>query len=261
MRILFAALLLGILVGGTAAHAALSHTALQEVYAEPIANAQLPLDLTFIDESDASLTLEQALDHRPALLVFADYTCTNLCGPILAFAAAALEQSGLRPGLDYRLVIIGIDAKDGPDAARAMKRSRIGVDTRIAAATVALTGASSNIRAIAAATGYHYTYDSEHDQFAHPGVAFIVTAQGRVARVLSGLGLNGGDVWLALVEAGDGRVGTFADRVHLLCYGFDPVRGIYTAAIGRLLTAGGLVTVLLLAGGLGFLAQRNRRHA
>ena len=53
--------------------------------------------------------------------------------------------------------------------------------------------------------------------------------------MLSPLGLDGGDLRLALVDAGEGAVGTFADRFRLLCYGYDPARGIYTARITLLL--------------------------
>jgi len=38
------------------------------------------------------------------------------------------------------------------------------------------------------------------------------------------------DLRLALVEAGHGRVGTFADHLRLLCYGFDPPAGGWAAA-------------------------------
>ena len=60
------------------------------------AHASVPLGLHFLDETGRPRTLAQAIDGRPALLVFADYTCHTLCGPILTFAAAALEQTGLR---------------------------------------------------------------------------------------------------------------------------------------------------------------------
>ena len=49
---------------------------------------------------------------------------------------------------------------------------------------------------------------------------------------------------LALVDAGEGRIGTFIDHIRLLCYGFDPAQGIYTSAIERWLMAGAAATVL-----------------
>jgi protein SCO1/2 len=139
-----------------------------------------------------------------------------------------------------------------------MIKSRIGGDTPVAKAAMALSGKAPDIRAVTTAAGYHYAYDPEHDQFAHPAAAFVVTAKGRISRVLHGLGLAGDDLRLALVEASQGRVGSFADRIHLLCYGFDPTRGVYTALIARWLAFGGVLTVVLLGGGLAYLAFTNR---
>ena len=92
------------------------------------------------------------------------------------------------------------------------------------------------------------TEATEHDQFAHPAAAYVITPAGRIARVLSGLGLDGNDLRLALVDAGEGRIGTFIDHIRLLCYGFDPAQGIYTASIERWLMALAAATVIAFAG-------------
>lgn len=250
----------GLLCMLNTAQAGFSQAELDTVSAAPASNAQLPLSTRFIDESGKALTLGDAIGHRPAVLIFADYTCTNLCGPILAFAAGGLEKTGLTPGRDYRLVVVGLDPKDGVEEAKAMKASSIGDDTSLAAATRFLTGTTDAIRATAAAAAYRYVYDAEHDQFAHPAAAYIVSAQGRITRTLSGLGLTGADLRLALVDASNGRAGTFADHVRLLCYGFDPKLGIYTESITRWLAGGCIATVIALAGSillLGFKTQRS----
>ena len=44
----------------------------------------------------------------------ADFTCKQICGPALQVAAAALSQTGLTPGRDYSLVVVGIDARGQP---------------------------------------------------------------------------------------------------------------------------------------------------
>jgi protein SCO1/2 len=64
---------------------------------------------------------------------------------------------------------------------------------------------------------------------------------------------------LALIEANEGRGGTFADQVRLLCSAFDPAQGIYTVAISRTLAGLGVITTVLLAGGIGWLALADRR--
>jgi protein SCO1/2 len=233
---------------------------LNDVVVEAVPNAAFPLALRFSDEHGVARTLAGAIGGLPAVIVFADYTCTNLCGPILTFAAAGLEKSGLVPGKDYRLVVIGLDPKDTHRQAQSMKASTIGTHSPLADSSIFLSGTEAAVRAAAAAVGYHYVYDSEHDQFAHPAAAFVVTPRGRVARVLSGLGLSGEDLRLALTEAGEGRVGTLLDQIRLRCFGFDPAKGIYTATISRWLMVFAFATLLALAGALAVMALRPLRR-
>jgi protein SCO1 len=250
-----------VLVSGATAFAGFNPADLDGIAAVPAPDAALPLSLSFRDEAGRSVTLADALAGRPAVLIFADYTCRTLCGPILSFAAAGLAQSGLQAGIDYRLVVIGLDPHDGLDAARDMKSARFGDDAAIAQAAVFLTGQNAAIRAATDALGYRYAYDAEHDQFAHPAAAYILDPAGHVRRVLAGLGLSGADLRLALVDAGQGSVGTLADQVRLLCYGYDPVRGLYTERISRVLELACGLTVLSLAGGILLMAAHTRRKA
>ena len=55
-------------------------------------DARVPLDLTVTDESGRARHLREMIT-RPAVLVLADYTCTVLCGPIVAFVGSALARS------------------------------------------------------------------------------------------------------------------------------------------------------------------------
>jgi protein SCO1/2 len=245
--IVLAALLTLLIAGGAGAQAGLAQAVLDDVAAEPRSDAALPLGLRFSDESGQARALGDVLAGKPAILVFADYTCRTLCGPVLTFVAAGLERSGLAAGADYRLVVIGLDPKDDVESARVAKVARIGSGTPLAAATVMLTGEEAAIRAATTALGYRYAYDAAHDQFAHPAAAFAVNGAGRVTRVLSGLALDGADLRMALVEAGEGRVGSLGDRLRLLCYGFDPVRGIYTEKITLWLELAAMFTLLAMA--------------
>ncbi|HZL32026.1 MAG TPA: SCO family protein [Pseudolabrys sp.] len=242
------------------AQAGLSKAQLATVRVDAKPDAQLPLPLAFTDEHGNATTLGKAIDGKPSLVIFADFTCRNICGPVLAFAAGGLEKSGLTPNKDFRVVSIGLDPKDTLAQARAMKQSRIG-DGALADATVMLTGGDNAVRAATKAAGYHFVYDKENDQFAHPAIAFVVTGEGHITRELSGLGLSGSDLRLALVEAGQGKVGGIADRIRLLCYGFDAATGIYSASIGRIMSGLCIATIVLLAGFIALLALRARRRA
>lgn len=244
--------------GPSDVEAGLTPAQLADASAQAHPGAQLPLTLRFVDDSGTMRTLGDALGGRPAVLVFADYTCRTLCGPILEFVAAGLAHSGLQAGSDYGLVVVGLNPKDGIADAHAMRGAHLDAGSPLSNAATLLTGDEAAIRALTRVAGYQYQYDVEHDQFAHPTAVYVITPQGRIARALSALGLDGNDLRLALIDAGEGRVGSFVDRVRLLCYRFDPAQGIYTSVIERWLTAACAATVLLIAVWLALLVRWSR---
>ena len=244
-----------------AAQAGLSRAALDKAVEAPPANAAVPLSLRFTDETGVPRSFGDALAGVPSLLVFADFTCRTLCGPMVEFAAAGLARTGLVPGRDFRLLVVGLDPRDTRDDARRLKARHVDPRSPLAAATTVLSGDAAVIRAATAAVGYRYAYDADNDQFAHPAAALVIDPAGRVARVLSPLALDGADLRLALVDAAGGRTGTFADRIRLLCYGHDPATGIYTVPVTRALALGALLTLAALLGGIGLMIRRTREPA
>ena len=242
--------------------AAANFTAAQlaELAATPPANAALPNDLVLRDEDERQVSINDVIGGVPAVVVFADYACHTLCGPIVEFAAAGLAKSGLRPGLDYRLLAIGLNPRNGIDQARTMRAKHIDAGSSINRAAVFLTADERSIRAATAALGLTYAYDKQYDQYAHPAAIYVVDAAGRVRRLLSPFGLDGSDLRLAIVEAGNGTVGNLADRIHLLCYGYDPAKGIYTERITVVLGYAAGATLLLLLSGILLMLMRERRR-
>jgi protein SCO1/2 len=195
--------------------------------------------------------LSAATEGKPVVLIFADYTCSTLCGPIVSLLSNDLANSGLRAGEDYRVVVIGIDPKDKIADANAMKKAQLA--PALSRASAFLTGSEQNIQAATAALGYHYSYDPAHDQFAHSAAVYVLQKNGQVSRVLNGLSSNARDLRLALVAASQGAAGNFRDQVQLICYGFDPAKGTYSIAVSRVLFAACCSTVLGLAAIIGFL--------
>ncbi|HVT54870.1 MAG TPA: SCO family protein [Xanthobacteraceae bacterium] len=217
---------------------------LANVTASPQANAALPLSLSFSIPNGKSITVAEAIAARPSVLLFADFTCSSLCGPTLSLIAHSLAESGLQAGSDFRLVVIGIDPKDSAADARAMKQKQLPAGFP----AVFLRGDESDIHAATNALGYRYEYDPQHDQFAHSADAYVLDASGHVSRVLNGLTASARDLRLALVGASNREIGTFRDHLQLLCYGFDPSKGTYSVAVNRILAAACCLTVLSLAG-------------
>ena len=249
-----------LLAAPCSAHAGLTGDDLSTVEAAPEPNALLPLQLELQDEGSSGdvKPLQQWLGNKPTVWVLADYTCKTLCGPIVSVVSDALRQTGLKPGADFRFIVIGLDPKDTSDDARAMKDAQVGTDGDLPASTYFVTAGAADVGPLTTAFGYRSAYDKDRDQYAHPAAAFVVTPIGRIAHALPGLGLDAATLRLALVEASHGRIGNFTDHIRLMCYGFDPASGIYTAMVGRMLASTGALTMIGLVLLIAILLRRER---
>lgn len=239
------------------AHAQLSRNNLDTVGIHAKPGAAIPENLVFRDIAGKSSPLADHLNGRPAVMMFADYTCRTLCGTTIAMVSAALAKSGLTPGKDYALVIIGMDPKDTARDAEAMKADYLKGDL-VGPETAFLLGDEKAVHAATRAAGYSYVYDRQADQFAHPTGAYVLSPDGKISQVLTTIGLSAETVRLALVEAGKGSIGNFGDYVRLLCYCYDPATGKYSGAILGWLRGLGFATVAAMGLGILFMARKRR---
>ena len=237
------------------AWAGLTEQQIGEVALSPLPGARVPFALVFKNLDGCDLTLGDAIAGRPTLLLPADFSCKEICGPALSIAASALRETGLKAGQDFSLVVVGIDANDGVSTARQFVSGQVG-----GPGVSALSGTAEAIHALLQAIGYRFQRDATNDALAHPAGCVTLPADGRVSRALSSLALQPTDLRLALIEAGEGRIGGFVGQIALLCYGFDAVHGIYTVQIVTLLRIAGGLTVAMLAAALGFLFWRTGKR-
>ena len=253
------ALLLALFMGDPA-EAGLTAAQLSDVGVRPAADARLPIDARLTDLDGRQTTLREAIAGRPAVVVFADYDCPQLCSPILALAGIALGESGLVAGTDYRLVVVGFNPKATAADGKRMVGGQIGFTSPVGRATTALVAGGEVAARLTSAVGFHYAYDPDLRRFAHPAALLIVTADGRLSRVLSGLAITGADTRLALVEAGGGTIGALVDQVRLVCYGFSASVGFYADRVRILFAAAGVTTLVAVGAGLVALQRASARR-
>ncbi|RYJ04505.1 MAG: SCO family protein [Acetobacteraceae bacterium] len=219
----------------------------------PPPGAALPLGLPVRDAAGQPLTLGDAIGSLPVIFAFADYDCTTLCGTALGLAAAALPGTGLRPGQDYRLVVLGLDAADGPDKARAMRQAWLGDSGALARTAAFLTAGEPALATAMQALGYAAT--RRGDGFDHPLALFVLQGDGRLSAILPALGAEPEDLRAALRAAGRAaEPGLFA-QVRLLCASAASGHG---AVLRGVLAIGGVATIGLLAGSFVLLRRRER---
>jgi protein SCO1 len=240
------------------AHAGQTASELANVSAEPAKGSRLPIETVFTNEQGDPETLSQALGARPAVLLFVDYRCKNMCSAILALTTSALENSGLVPKSDFGLLAIGLAPNYAISEMREFKDAVIGDASSLSAATHFLTSDAAGIAKTAASAGYRYRYDAENRQFAHPAMVLIVSGDGRVSGALPATRASGDALRLALLEARRPSEMTSLEAIRLLCYGYSPSHGLLTGAIWLALRISAAATALLLVAGILLLHRRWR---
>ena len=237
---------------------------LREVGIDQKLDGALPLDVVFSDEHGREAPLRQYFGQRPVVLVFAYYECPMLCTQVLNGITGSIEALSFDAGKDFDVVVISIDPGETPALAADRKKTFMRRYGRPQAEPGVhfLTGRQESIRALTDAAGFRYAYDAAIDQYAHPALVTIATADGRVSRYLFGIDFPPRDLRLALVEASAGRIGSALDQALLFCYHYDATTGRYGLVIMNVVRLAGLLTVAVLVGSIAVSLrhERRRRH-
>jgi protein SCO1/2 len=221
-------------------------------------------ELPLTDMNGRSVRLSNLVrGDKPVVLVLAYYRCPALCNTVLRGLARGLGTLPWTPGEEYRVVTVSFDPRDKPEAAaqkRASALTALGRDIGPDAWPFLVAGEAEG-RALAGDLGFTYTYDPRSDQYAHPAVLFVLTPDGRISRALDGVDPSPRDLRLALIEAGEGRIGTLLDKVLTTCYRYDPASRRYGPAVAGLLRLGGGAVIVAMAALFAIVWRAERRRA
>lgn len=228
----------------------------------------VPSDAPFLDESGRTVRLSGLLGReRPVLLVFVYHSCPMLCSLALdGVAEAVAATDDLRPGRDYEVVAVSMDPRDTPARAAEAKARYVAAigDPSVAAGMHFWTvteATEASVKGLAEAVGFGYAWDAATEEYAHNAALIMLSPSGTVTRYLYGIAYPPRDVRLALVEAGDGTVGTPFDRFLMTCYQFDHESRSYSlAALGLLKIGGGLLLVVFGGAMLWFWRREGHRQ-
>jgi len=226
---------------------------------------QLPLDLTFKDETGKTVRLGDYFQSgRPVILNLVYYTCPMLCGEELAGEASALGVLRFTPGKEYEAVSVSFNPDETPRDAAEKKQVYVArMNEHLEHKSDGsgwhfLTGQPEQIRQLADAVGFHYRRDPRTGQFIHSTAIMLVTPGGRIAQYYYGVEFSPKDVRLGLIEASQNKIGTIVDQVVLYCYHYDPKTGRYGAMVTNIMRVAGAATMLVLGG---FLIVMFRRES
>jgi protein SCO1/2 len=221
--------------------------------------AALPLEVTVRDEAGHALRFGELFGTRPVVLVFAYYTCPNLCQVAVNATLESVRNLPGTVGQDFDIVVVSIDPAETPQTASKWKQTYTARYARpgSAAGWHFLTGDAGAIRALTDAAGYRYFYDTASAQFAHPSGIVIATPDGQVSRYFLGIEYPPKQVRAALADAAQERVGGLTERLLLLCFHYNPSLGRYGSLISHALQVAGVGTALA----VGLFMWRGRRRS
>lgn len=223
---------------------------------------RLDPELRFRDPSGATVRLGDLFDgRRPVLLTINYFRCRVVCSVQLSGLADALAELDWTPGDEhFRVVAVSLDP-DETEQDAAHKREQIldqlgrgpDVDWQF------LRGDALSIQALTAQLGIAYAYDAEQDQFAHPAVAMFLMPDGTIGQYLYGLTYQSRDIKFALMESGQGKIGSPMEKLYLSCFTYDHTIGRYGPWAFGFMRIGAIVTFSILATTLAIFWRRERR--
>jgi protein SCO1/2 len=220
--------------------------------------AHVPLDVAVTDDTGRREQLSDLVDGtKPVLLVPGYYRCPQLCGLVMHGLLDALQASGAARN-HWRIVGISLDPRERAVDARTRRDMDLayasslpgGAGAQAAIDLRLLTLQPAELARVTAAIGDRFDIASGESAqaIAHPATVVLLTPRGKVAGYFNGVGIEPGELRVALADAAGDRLRAVSARVALLCAHFDPHVGRLSGAVMSGLRVGSAVLVIALAG-------------
>ena len=95
---------------------------LQNVGIEQHLDAQVPADLTFVDDTGRTVKLGDYFGNKPLILNLVYYNCTMLCGEALAGLSGSMKMVKFNVGNEFDVITVSFNPKETPAIAAAKKQ-------------------------------------------------------------------------------------------------------------------------------------------
>lgn len=223
------------------------------------------LDGSFVDERGRPVTVAELMSgDRPLVLNLGYFGCPGMCGFVLNSLLRNVTNGELVPGTDFDLVTVSIADSETPELALDKKATYIDEFEGEAWADrwhLLTTKDPETIQALTASVGWRFRKNPVSSEYDHPPTVVVISPTGVVSRYLDARYLTPKTLSRALVEAGDGTVGNFVERLLVSCLTYDSRTGAYTVTAMTVMRIGGGVTVLALGILIYTLWRRERQRS
>jgi len=186
----------------------------------------VPLDLTFYDENNKTVTLEKMMEGKPTIITLNYFRCAGICTPQLDELAKTLDKLDLAENTDYKVLTMSFAENETPSLAAAKRKTHLQSMNRpyVQDAWHFLISDGNSTARLAEAVGFKYEKVVNHVgkvDYLHPAALIIISPKGKITRYLNGVDQLPFDVKMALIESSQGKVGPTIAKGLLFCFEYD----------------------------------------
>jgi len=222
----------------------------------------VPLDLKFINEKGEKVTLKKLMDGKPTMISLNYFRCAGICTPQLNDMAKMLGRLDLAENTDYKVLTVGFAEDEGYELAAAKRKTMLSTIQRIYVQDAWHFVIGDNNSSAVLADKVGFTYEKTISpagvvDYVHPAALIMLSPEGKVTRYLNGIEQLPFDVKMALMEAGEGKIGPTIAKNLLYCFAYDPKAKKY---IFKWEKVAGAVMTLIMIGFFIYLVKTSRRE-
>lgn len=210
-----------------------------------------PVWQIFTNEEGFTKPLSGFIDpSKPTILSFVYFNCPMICDLVLMGLSDSLSKLPDNFLKGMNIVTISFDPKDKPAQALAFKKRYIEKTGKpgLAENWHFLTGDYQSIAKLSRAVGYHYKYQTDIGEYAHPSTLIIMNDKLKINRYIYGIEYNPFTLRLALLDSKEKSKQSAIEQALLFCYNYDPGRNSYVLHAYTVMRLGAALTVFLLLG-------------
>jgi protein SCO1 len=215
---------------------------------------RIRLDLRFTDSRGRGTTLAKYFNQgKPVVLSLVYYDCPMICPLTMERLQDRLNAVPFIAGEDFYSLVVSFDHTNTTQQAATNKRlwhagykydGKPGVEE----GWEFFTSDINSVAMLAADVGFPYRYIPEAGEYAHGSAIVILTPEGVISRYLDGLGQDGQELRLALLEASEGKIArTWADFFLHRCFQWNASKNSYTLHAFRVMQLGAILTATAVA--------------
>jgi protein SCO1/2 len=200
---------------------------------------QLDLNSQFEAQDGSIVKLSDYFNRGiPVIIAPVYFECPRLCTLTQNGLLQSVIDSELSLGKEY--LVLSVSFNDKETSKQSVKRAEVYRDSIKSKkpeldgnSWFFLTGTKDPVEKLMDQLGFKYEYDQ--GEYMHAAGIIFITPEGKISRYLYGIEYRPTDFNLSLVEASQGKIGSFMHQAMMFCFRYDYTKGQYTLAIWEII--------------------------